>query len=353
MFAIVEEEMSGRDGVGGERLDDAIAEHWMAKRNDVAALERLITDGLVVDTMEVSGPWSALPRAVRRGARGDRRRGRHAGGLRPLQPQLPRRRLPVLHLRRQATRARRRGPPHPGGDRPLLPRASGTPAPERCSPSGGSLSHHHGVGINRGRYMAEALGAGADVLATLKAGLDPKGILNPGKLGIGVALRRRRPALSRPQRPKATTMSRPSRHGTARPDAGPGAVARHGHRPGRGAARRGHQQHRDRRRRGPDRPHWCCCCSRSSCSAALRAGGRSIRLSSTARLTHAAGAAAAAYVIAQGLGVVLRLARGDELSWVGYPFLALLMATCGMLGGMFARRWQQQNGPGASRDGGG
>lgn len=77
-----------------------------------------------------------------------------------------------------------------------------------------------------------------------------------------------------------------------------------------------------------------------------------IRLSSTARLPHAAGAAALAYVIAQSLGVVLRLLRGDALSWVGYPFLALLMATCGMLGGMFARRWQQQNGPGAGSDGG-
>lgn len=77
-----------------------------------------------------------------------------------------------------------------------------------------------------------------------------------------------------------------------------------------------------------------------------------IRLSSTARLPHAAGAAALAYVIAQSIGVVLRLVRGDDLSWVGYPFLALLMATCGMLGGMFARSWQQQNGPGARSEGG-
>ena len=72
-----------------------------------------------------------------------------------------------------------------------------------------------------------------------------------------------------------------------------------------------------------------------------------IRLSPTARLSYAAGAAALAYVVAQGLGVVLRVLRGDELNFLGYPFAALMMATCGMLGGMFARRWQLQSGPGS------
>ena len=49
---------------------------------------------------------------------------------------------------------------------------------------GGNLSHHHGVGLNRARFVAEALGPAAGVLATLKAALDPAGILNPGKLGL-------------------------------------------------------------------------------------------------------------------------------------------------------------------------
>jgi alkyldihydroxyacetonephosphate synthase len=50
---------------------------------------------------------------------------------------------------------------------------------------GGSLSHHHGVGINRARFMEQALGAGAfAALVELKRALDPHGILNPGKLGL-------------------------------------------------------------------------------------------------------------------------------------------------------------------------
>jgi alkyldihydroxyacetonephosphate synthase len=50
--------------------------------------------------------------------------------------------------------------------------------------SGGNLSHHHGVGVNRGRFVREALGPAFAVLAALKQSLDPTGILNPGKLGL-------------------------------------------------------------------------------------------------------------------------------------------------------------------------
>jgi alkyldihydroxyacetonephosphate synthase len=49
---------------------------------------------------------------------------------------------------------------------------------------GGSLSHHHAVGLNRARFMPEVLGDGLDVLASVKAALDPNGICNPGKLGL-------------------------------------------------------------------------------------------------------------------------------------------------------------------------
>jgi alkyldihydroxyacetonephosphate synthase len=50
--------------------------------------------------------------------------------------------------------------------------------------AGGALSHHHGVGLNRGRFVAQALGAGLGVLQSVKDALDPNGVLNPGKLGL-------------------------------------------------------------------------------------------------------------------------------------------------------------------------
>jgi alkyldihydroxyacetonephosphate synthase len=50
--------------------------------------------------------------------------------------------------------------------------------------AGGALSHHHGVGLNRARFVREALGEAFDVLVAVKQSLDPHGILNPGKLGL-------------------------------------------------------------------------------------------------------------------------------------------------------------------------
>jgi alkyldihydroxyacetonephosphate synthase len=49
---------------------------------------------------------------------------------------------------------------------------------------GAAISHHHGIGLNRSRFLPRALGSGFEVLRGLKAAFDPKGILNPGKFGL-------------------------------------------------------------------------------------------------------------------------------------------------------------------------
>ena len=48
---------------------------------------------------------------------------------------------------------------------------------------GGTLSGEHGIGITKRPYIAQALGeAGVKTLMAVKKALDPKGILNPGKI---------------------------------------------------------------------------------------------------------------------------------------------------------------------------
>lgn len=53
-----------------------------------------------------------------------------------------------------------------------------------CLEHGGSISHHHGVGLLRGRWMRAELGAGLALLQGLKDHLDPDGLFVPGKLGL-------------------------------------------------------------------------------------------------------------------------------------------------------------------------
>jgi len=49
---------------------------------------------------------------------------------------------------------------------------------------GAVLSHHHGAGLARLPYIQDSLGSGHVVLEKIKEGLDPTGLLNPGKLGL-------------------------------------------------------------------------------------------------------------------------------------------------------------------------
>jgi alkyldihydroxyacetonephosphate synthase len=49
--------------------------------------------------------------------------------------------------------------------------------------NGGTISHHHGIGEDHLPWMATEKGSlGIDILRAIKMALDPKGILNPGKL---------------------------------------------------------------------------------------------------------------------------------------------------------------------------
>ncbi|MCZ7570738.1 MAG: FAD-binding oxidoreductase [Ardenticatenaceae bacterium] len=51
---------------------------------------------------------------------------------------------------------------------------------------GGVLNEHHGVGMKMGYLMPEQYGSAWPVLQAVKNALDPRGIMNPGKLGFEV-----------------------------------------------------------------------------------------------------------------------------------------------------------------------
>ena len=159
---------------GGHRDDEAHVEHWLAHRNEVGALEALTGKGYTVDTMEVAGSWADLPSIYRAtldallGVEGTIAATAHqshsyvTGGC--------------LYF----TFA---GQVEADGRDAYYRRLWDT-GQRAALAHGGALSHHHGVGLNRGRFLAEALGPAHQVLVATKAALDPRGILNPGKLGL-------------------------------------------------------------------------------------------------------------------------------------------------------------------------
>ncbi len=53
-----------------------------------------------------------------------------------------------------------------------------------CIDSGGSISHHHGIGLMRADWLKEELGGGFEALKKIKKSLDPENIMNPGKMGL-------------------------------------------------------------------------------------------------------------------------------------------------------------------------
>lgn len=160
--------------LGADSMDAALVDRWMGHRNDVSALEALISKGFVVDTMEISGLWAALPRiydetiAALEAVPGTLAASAHQSHS---------------YLDGGCLYFTFAGKVEPD-DKDRFYRAVWDAGQRAVLANGGALSHHHGVGLNRSRFVREALGPAFDVLAALKSGLDPNGILNPGKLGL-------------------------------------------------------------------------------------------------------------------------------------------------------------------------
>ncbi len=159
---------------GAERLDDELVGRWLEHRNDVAALEALISRGYVVDTMEVAARWRDLPKMYAEATQAIQAVGGTLVASAHLSHSYPDGACLYFTFAGQI---------EPDG-RENYYRAAWDAGTGAVLAAGGALSHHHGVGLNRARFVREALGEAFDVLVAVKAALDPHGILNPGKLGL-------------------------------------------------------------------------------------------------------------------------------------------------------------------------
>jgi alkyldihydroxyacetonephosphate synthase len=134
--------------------------------------ERAFGAGAIVDTMEVAGLWSAVPRLHEE----------IKGALAPFTE------LAGCHLSHL----------YPSGsslyftflingtdehDAEATYRQAWDQAARSCAGAGDTITHHHGVGRLKAPYLTQELGAeGVAVLDRIRAALDPAQIMNPGGL---------------------------------------------------------------------------------------------------------------------------------------------------------------------------
>ena len=161
----------------GTELGARYGEHWWQHRNDavrtfaqIMGPERTFGTGMIVDTMEVAGLWSAVPRlydSIKSALSA------HAQAV-------------ACHLSHL----------YPSGsslyftfligaaddhEAETIYRAAWHAAAESCAEAGGTITHHHGVGRLKAPFLTQDLGeTGTAVLNTIRAALDPAGIMNPG-----------------------------------------------------------------------------------------------------------------------------------------------------------------------------
>ena len=149
-------------------------EHWQ-KNRFISYSPRYQAQHCFMDTIEITGRWSALPQLY----------DRIGSAIRDLHPDVffgthwshiyPEGACQYMTIRL-----------------PVLDDAQGLPlhgevwdrAQRICLELGGSISHHHGVGQLRNPWMAEELGRGQEVLQQIKDALDPNNVSNPGKLAL-------------------------------------------------------------------------------------------------------------------------------------------------------------------------
>jgi alkyldihydroxyacetonephosphate synthase len=159
---------------GGTQLDQDLAGHWWEHRNDAATTYRQVLSGellgadVAADTIEVAAVWSRVPgvySAVREAL------SRHAEmvGCHCSHAYETGCALYFTFLVRSA-------------DRGAALQAAWHDALDAAVQSGGTMTHHHGVGQLKAAWLARELGGFAPYLGRVQQAFDPAGVMNPRTL---------------------------------------------------------------------------------------------------------------------------------------------------------------------------
>ena len=157
---------------GGKAIGPDPTESWMQRRFDFSTFERVLDlPGGIAETVEVSHFWSEVEHTytVMKAA------------LQPFVDQVlchfshayPQGTSLYLILFGQAVDDR-------AAEQTIL--QIWDAAMEVALRNGAAISHHHGIGYVRRKYIAPYLGSGYELVQQLKETVDPNGIMNPGKL---------------------------------------------------------------------------------------------------------------------------------------------------------------------------
>jgi alkyldihydroxyacetonephosphate synthase len=159
---------------GLDAAPESVVPEWMEHRNKVPSWDQFIKNKIVVDTIEVSAPWTHID-AVYQAA---------IASLRAVEN--------ILNASAHSSHVYRSGINLYFSFAAVAPTDEAMEALysdcwkrviEATAATGGGIAHHHGIGRVRQNYLPLDLGeTGISLLRTVKTAIDPNNIMNPGVL---------------------------------------------------------------------------------------------------------------------------------------------------------------------------
>jgi len=158
---------------GGSFKGEEPVKHWLKTRFDVHLVAEMIKTGAVIDTIEIASTWEKATELYHRTIESLKEVDGtvHASGH-------------FSHFYQDGACLYLTFAGFPTSPDEYYWQTWGA-VMETTLKLGGTISHHHGVGLVRAKWIRKELGEYLEILKKIKNAIDPLKIFNPGKLGWG------------------------------------------------------------------------------------------------------------------------------------------------------------------------